>query len=406
MKTNKKRTKKNVVHTKDRRIIGIALLVACAVFVGLMAYANNRSLLKSYFGARSGHAIQLRGAELERFVSKIDRIHPSRTWMNFMMSDIRDNEKNPPEAARAYAYVATIFDEVRTATGNDEQAHRATRALLIQMYPYLSVDANKLLNMIQGGADVTLTKDSVRILQIYVDRWNSEPHKHEHLDIPNDPTLWKPRSESGAVVEPIATEAVNFKRWIVQQDFHLDSPPVVGSDADAQEIAMIKKAIQQAPAWKDRIEKWALAKGTGTPGWIWQDMLYEYGKNLDDKTYGRLQKELAQSVADAFIICWQKKYTFWTARPFMRIQGFSPSIETPFFPGYPSGHATVSAASATVLGHMFPSHKKELLNMAEEAKNTRLYSGIHFNIDNENGFELGERIGTAQIEALRLESVE
>jgi hypothetical protein len=395
------RIRKHVEKIDWRYVIGGAIPLALVVFALLTFMGSGKGVVPS-FKAQP----YVSGVEADRYAKKIDKVHPSRTWMNFMMDDIRDNEKNPPEAARAYAYVASVFDDVRTATGSDTEANRATRAMLIEMYPYLSVDSNRFLNIIQGDTDVTLSKQSLAILQKYVDRWRAEPHGHKDVAIPKDPTLWKPVNERGAKVEPIATEASGFARWVVTQDFHLDPPPVVGSAQDKKEIQIMKEAITHAPEWKERIHKWALAKGTGTPAWLWQEKLYEYGKDLDDVTYGHLQKQVAQDVADVFVVCWGKKYVYWTARPFMRIPGFKPVIETPFFPGYPSGHSTVSAAAATVLGQIFPSHKKDLLDLAIEAKDSRLYSGIHFSADNEKGFELGVRVGNAEIEAQQLKSVE
>jgi membrane-associated phospholipid phosphatase len=68
-------------------------------------------------------------------------------------------------------------------------------------------------------------------------------------------------------------------------------------------------------------------------------------------------------------------------------------ILTPAFPSYVSGHATFSGAAATVLGRYFPDQKDELTRMAAEAASSRLYAGIHFRFDNEDGLALGEKIG-------------
>ena len=103
-------------------------------------------------------------------------------------------------------------------------------------------------------------------------------------------------------------------------------------------------------------------------------------------------------MADAFIACWDTKYSYWTKRPFMRDPDIEPSILTPNFPSYTSGHATVSAAAATILGHYFPEQAKRWIATAEEARDSRLWSGIHFAVDNEHGFEMGRSIGAYVIE--------
>jgi len=65
----------------------------------------------------------------------------------------------------------------------------------------------------------------------------------------------------------------------------------------------------------------------------------------------------------------------------------------PPFPSYTSGHSTISAAAATVLGHLFPADAAGLATMAREAKDSRLWAGIHFPIDNETAATGGRRIG-------------
>ena len=104
-----------------------------------------------------------------------------------------------------------------------------------------------------------------------------------------------------------------------------------------------------------------------------------------------MRQTLTQTIADAFISCWNAKFTYWTKRPNMRDASIATIIPTPNFPSYPSGHSTISSAAAVVLDHFFPDQK--WLAMATEAKDSRLWAGIHFPIDNEEGFAVGLKIG-------------
>jgi membrane-associated phospholipid phosphatase len=78
-------------------------------------------------------------------------------------------------------------------------------------------------------------------------------------------------------------------------------------------------------------------------------------------------------------------------------------IPTPPFPSYTSGHSTVSAAAATILGHLFPADEADLLARAEEAKNSRLWAGIHFPLDNEMGAVGGHLVGRLVAARARLD---
>jgi membrane-associated phospholipid phosphatase len=53
----------------------------------------------------------------------------------------------------------------------------------------------------------------------------------------------------------------------------------------------------------------------------------------------------------------------------------------PNYPAYPSGHGSVSGASARVLAHFFPAHTAELNALREEAAMSRIYVGIHYLFD-------------------------
>jgi hypothetical protein len=63
---------------------------------------------------------------------------------------------------------------------------------------------------------------------------------------------------------------------------------------------------------------------------------------------------VGMAAADAFISCWQTKYTYNLLRPETSITRVIdparlPLIVTPGFPAYTSGHATQPGAAATVL---------------------------------------------------------
>jgi membrane-associated phospholipid phosphatase len=109
------------------------------------------------------------------------------------------------------------------------------------------------------------------------------------------------------------------------------------------------------------------------------------------------------AMADGFICCWDAKFTYWTVRPITADPTLDVLIPTPPFPSFPSGHATISNAAATVLGYLFPADAAELANMAEEARNSRLWAGIHYPIDNDMGAVGGGMIGRLAIARARMD---
>lgn len=124
---------------------------------------------------------------------------------------------------------------------------------------------------------------------------------------------------------------------------------------------------------------------------------------------------VAVGLMDGFLSCWDEKYRSDRIRPETAIRqllnpAWRPFLQTPPFPEYLSGHATASAASATILTHFFGEnfayadtvetryglpvrHYASFWQAAEEAGQSRLYGGIHFADAILHGQEQGRRVG-------------
>ena len=159
------------------------------------------------------------------------------------------------------------------------------------------------------------------------------------------------------------------------------------------------------------VDYWADGAGTVTPPGHWNviaiDLLRDAGWSTLRTT--RLFAVLNTAQADAFITCWDAKYTYWSLRPITAIRrlvdpDWLSYIVTPPFPSYVSGHSTTSGAASTVLSAFFSAQDDELAAMAEEAAISRLYGGIHYRSDNEVGFTLGKRVGQVAVQAYHVPS--
>ena len=125
---------------------------------------------------------------------------------------------------------------------------------------------------------------------------------------------------------------------------------------------------------------------------------------------------------DSFISCWQDKYKTKVIRPITVIndqidQQWTPMLQTPPFPEYPSGHSTITRAAATVLTHMFGDNfnfndtsdlkyigmQREFnsfVQAADEASISRVYGGIHYIGSVNAGAEQGKKVGEFIIKKL------
>jgi membrane-associated phospholipid phosphatase len=158
----------------------------------------------------------------------------------------------------------------------------------------------------------------------------------------------------------------------------------------------VQEAVaRRTPEQEAAVLFWAGGPGTVTPAGLWIEIARELivRDGLDAPHAARVLALMSVAMADGFICCWDAKYTYWTARPITADPSLDVLIPTPPFPSYTSGHATASAAAATVLGYLFPDDSAILLERAEEAKQSRLWAGIHFPIDTDMGALGGGMIG-------------
>jgi hypothetical protein len=132
-------------------------------------------------------------------------------------------------------------------------------------------------------------------------------------------------------------------------------------------------------------------------GDFWSDVLdkeiFEHNLNLNPPRDTRLHALCAIGLYDAFTACWDAKYTYWGIRPNQYDTTYRPPLlVTPPFPGYPSGHATISGVMAGLYGYFFPSEKSYFEKKAEQAAESRFQAGIHFRTDNVVGLDMGRKI--------------
>jgi hypothetical protein len=121
--------------------------------------------------------------------------------------------------------------------------------------------------------------------------------------------------------------------------------------------------------------------------------------------------------SDAFISCWASKYHYNLLRPVSYINAvidptWESVLETPPFPAYTSGHSNDVGASSTIMTALFgdglpitdhtnddrgfaPRSFGSFFEAADESAISRLYGGIHYRFDIEQGVEQGRCVGRA-----------
>jgi pimeloyl-ACP methyl ester carboxylesterase len=204
------------------------------------------------------------------------------------------------------------------------------------------------------------------------------------------------------IYDPAEPHAPQWRTWVLASGAETEPAPPLAYDspafwAEVEEVRAVAAAL--TPAQKQIAEEWNLEAGSVTPPGVWnlhaKRLSLEY--KLDAPSAARMFSTANAAMIDAFISCWHAKYKWWTERPITVIRrqrdpNFMPHVITPPFPSYPSGHSSVSGAAAEVLAAFFPKDAAELRRMAQEASMSRLYGGIHYRSDNEQGLAVGSKV--------------
>jgi membrane-associated phospholipid phosphatase len=121
--------------------------------------------------------------------------------------------------------------------------------------------------------------------------------------------------------------------------------------------------------------------------WIFEDRL-----DQNPPRVARTYALIAAVLFDAFIASQDGKFTYWYIRPHQLDPAIVPLFPVPNFPSYPSNHSTYSAARSEILAYLFPSRADVIRAVGKEGGDSRIWAGIHYEMDNVAGRQLGKSV--------------
>lgn len=207
---------------------------------------------------------------------------------------------------------------------------------------------------------------------------------------------------------PIGQKIGSCQPWLVQniENFRVQPPPSFESLIWLYGLTCIQEAQAKfTPEQIGTINYWAGLRGPESGNWI--AILNNYLKKLPSQPFSINQILFIRSIAamvnvDALIAAFDSKYTYWVMRPHMRDPSIREMVFCPKHPSYPSAHSTSSSALATLLTHYLPENSEEWRRLAIEAGESRIWGGLHFVFDNEEGLIQGERVAKSILNNLQL----
>jgi PAP2 superfamily len=366
-------------------------------------------------------------------VREWDRNPAPAPWIERAMEFVSQRPKDPPYSSRAYAYAAVaMYDAAVSAAhwrdrygagtypnGRAAIAGAASR-VLAYLFPEqpaqrLEADAGRAARSAVTAGDsrpadalagLELGREvAARVIARAKDDGSTTPWNGERP--PLTPAYWAP--PPGSAARPVEPMAGRWGTWVIEsgRQFRSPPPPRYGTPEFQQGIDAVLEAARNLTSEQQRAALfWAGGEGTPLPAGIWEGVIIEYleHRDLSLEEEARVFALASVAMADAGVAAWDTKYAYWNPRPENAIRDsgadpdFKPLVPTPFFPAYTSGHATYSAAAAEVLSYLFPEDADEWRRNAEEAAAARVWGGIHWPYDSEEGLRIGRKIGELVVE--------
>ncbi len=374
-------------------------------------------------------------------------------WNEVALNAIKAERTPPPLAARNLAILhAALYDTV-TALDGRYRPYRVTirpegtvsaeaagaiaaHRVLLELYPRRveacdsALDA-ALENIPDGPAKTSGVAFGQRVAEQILGWRAADGSGREVRYTPSEtPGRWRPT--------PPGFQQALLPHWRYVTPFAISDPrdfrPVVPPALNSKEYTEAWREVRDLGRHDSRIRSaeqttiarfWDDGNGTVTPPGHWnriaQTVSRQQGLSLADNA--RLFALLNLSLADAGIVCWEGKfgYSYW--RPITAIhdadldgnpdtapdRSWQSLLITPPFPSYASGHSTFSGAAAAALAHFFATDAIRFSIGSEgtpdvtrsyagfwaaalEAGRSRIYGGIHYEFDNQEGLRTGRAV--------------
>ncbi len=208
--------------------------------------------------------------------------------------------------------------------------------------------------------------------------------------IPTGKCMWvgtNPTNVTAPAFRPILLRSAS--------EFRSTPPPACDSETMVAQTAQVRNYPRNAAAFNtnSRAMYWQSPEGVNTWPYVYASKwMFEDGLDQNAPRAARVYALIASAYYDAYIASQDSKFTYWYIRPAQLDPSIQPLFPTPNFPSYPSNHSTYSAARSEILAYLFPAHADEARGLAREAGDSRIWAGIHYQIDLDAGNQLGKSV--------------
>jgi len=328
-------------------------------------------------------------------------------WNEYASDLIDRNQVGQFPAARTLAYLNLAINNAIVAAKQqgkraDGAAAGAAATVLVYLYPKdepainarlageIAAIGNDGRAAFQSGVDVGRATGVEVVTMAKADRsdlaWNGP--------LPEGPGKWSSRAQPAR--PPLGPRLGEFRTFFIASgsDFRAPAPPAVDSPAFRAEVVEVRRVADSRTNEQVRIAQyWETLSGSYNAG-LWNQIARNAiaAHGLDEATSARLLAQMHMAGVDSNVACHDSKYVYWVPRPTQMDPDIHLAIAVPNHPSYPSNHACISGAIGAVLDAQFPDEGGRYGRMAREAGESRIYGGIHYRIDVDQGFVIARKV--------------
>jgi hypothetical protein len=183
-------------------------------------------------------------------------------------------------------------------------------------------------------------------------------------------------------------------------EFRAPPPPAINSPEFKATLAEVRRISDDRTYAQLRIAQYWENLSGGFSAGLWNEVARSAisAHGMDEAEAARVLALAHMAGFDAVLACHDSKYVYWVPRPTQLDSGIRLAIGVPNHPSYPSNHACISPAIGRVLDAQFPDARGRYYAMGREAGESRIYGGIHYRIDVDEGLKIAEKVAARALE--------
>jgi hypothetical protein len=219
--------------------------------------------------------------------------------------------------------------------------------------------------------------------------------------LPAGDDKWSSRQQPPAPPGGANFGAIRTFFLVTPADFRAPPPPPHGSEAFRAQLKHVREVSDTRTSTQLRVAQyWENLTGSFAAG-AWNAVARSAmaARGYDEGETARTLAMMHMVAFDAVLACHDSKYAYWVPRPTQADPQITLPIGVPNFPSYPSNHACISGAIGHLLDAVIPDTQGMYEAMGRQAGDSRIYAGIHYQMDLDAGYDIARKVAARALEA-------